>query len=73
MILHSRNDETWSLGSDAQLLSELREATFLVLEAANSEAMMAQQYFSLEFKAAVYLPVLIPAALPLIGVFQKME
>ena len=53
-----------------QELELLRQSLFLVQEAAFSDQLLAQSYFSLEYKAAVFLPVVLPAIVPLLGLVK---
>ncbi|CAD7932182.1 unnamed protein product [Amoebophrya sp. A120] len=52
-------------------LQLLRQILFLLDEAVHDEKMVPQLYFSLEFTTAVYLPVVLPALVPLLTLLKR--
>lgn len=64
-----RNDKYNSSNNNGSIVSCLRltrQGLFLALEAMHDDSMLTQLYFSLEFKAAIYMPILLPCILPLL-------
>merc|ERR1711869_106558 len=52
-------------GDPARALQRARHALALALIATHDDTMVAQTYFSWEFKSAVYLPLVLPILLPI--------
>lgn len=57
----------------ASCLSAARKALFIAQEAQFAEALLPTLYFSLEFKTAVYLPVLLPTLVPIFGLLAAYK
>ena len=70
--LQKKFDPRGSRQTVTRSLHLLRQSLFLVNEAAFSESLLAQHYFSLEYKAAVFLPVTLPALVPLFALFKLL-
>ncbi len=58
-------------GNMASVLHDLRQSLFMIQEGSHSELLQSDAFFPLEFKAAVYFPVLLPAVMPLIGIMRR--
>ena len=48
-----------------------KQALLLALETMYDESMVSQLYFGIDFKAAVYLPILLPVIMPLLGLLKQ--
>jgi len=69
-----RANSAGDAGKLSEALSAARHALRLALTTSHDDTVVAQMYFSWEFKSAVYLPLMLPIAVPsLVGVFRELR